>query len=92
MGATEQSGHERSVGFLGATSIGIGGMVGGGIFAVLGVVAEQAGGAAPLAFLLAGGVALVTASSYAGLCTRYPSAGGTVTFVDRAFGISELTG
>ncbi len=82
----------RSVGVLGATSIGIGGMVGGGIFAVLGVAATRAGGATPIAFAIAGAVAGLTAFSYARLSVRYQSSGGTVTFIDRAFGISELTG
>ena len=81
-----------SVGLLGATAIGIGGMVGGGIFAVLGVASEQAGGATPIAFAVAGLVAALTAVSYARLSVRHPSAGGTVTFVDRVFGIDEVTG
>ncbi|MGD2051146.1 MAG: amino acid permease, partial [Acidimicrobiia bacterium] len=82
----------RSVGLLGAVAIGIGGMVGGGIFAVLGVVATDAGGGAPLAFLLAGLVALLTASSYAVLSVAYPSRGGSVVFVDRVFGVHLVTG
>jgi amino acid transporter len=84
--------HRRSIGLLGATAIGVGGMVGGGIFAVLGVAAEKAGGATPVAFAIAGLVAGLTAYSYARLSVRYVSAGGTVTFVDRAFGIGEVTG
>ena len=45
----------------------IGGMIGGGIFAVLGVTIEVAGHLAFACFLLAGAVALVTARGYAGL-------------------------
>lgn len=67
-------------------------MVGGGIFAVLGVAAEQAGGATPIAFLVAGAVAALTAYSYSKLSVHAPDAGGTVAFIDRAFGINELTG
>lgn len=84
--------HPRSIGVPGATAIGIGGMVGGGIFAVLGVASEQAGGATPIAFAVAGLVAALTAVSYARLSVRFQSAGGTVTFVDRVFGVGELTG
>jgi amino acid transporter len=84
--------QRQSIGLLGATAIGIGGMVGGGIFAVLGVAAERAGGATPVAFALAGAVAGLTAFSYSRLAVRYPSSGGTVTFVDRAFGVGEVTG
>lgn len=86
------SDEKRSVGLLGATSIGIGGMVGGGIFAVLGVAATGAGGATPLAFLVGGAVAALTAYSYAKLSVRYESAGGTVAFIDRVFGTGALTG
>jgi amino acid transporter len=67
-------------------------MVGGGIFAVLGVAATLAGGATPIAFAIAGAVAALTAFSYARLSVRYQSSGGTVTFVDRCFGVSEMTG
>jgi amino acid transporter len=84
--------RRRSIGLLGATAIGVGGMVGGGIFAVLGVAAERAGGATPVAFAIAGVVAALTAFSYSRLSVRYVSAGGTVTYVDRAFGIGEVTG
>ncbi len=85
-------GTGRQVGLWGATAIGIGGMIGGGIFAVLGVVAERAGGGAPLALAAGGVVALLTASSYAALSVRYPSRGGSVVFVDRVFGVGLLTG
>jgi amino acid transporter len=81
-----------SVTLTGAVAIGIGGMVGGGIFAVLGVAAEQAGGATPVAFLIAGAVAALTGYSYSKLSVAGPDAGGTVAFIDRAFGINELTG
>lgn len=90
--AGEKSSAARSIGLLGAIAIGIGGMVGGGIFAVLGVAATDAGGATPIAFLIGGAVSLLTAISYSKLSVTYPSAGGTVAFVDRVFGINELTG
>lgn len=82
----------KSIGLVGATAIGIGGMVGGGIFAVLGVASEQARGATPIAFIVAGLVAALTAFSYAWLSVKYQSAGGTVTFIDKVFGVGELTG
>jgi amino acid transporter len=82
----------RGVGFWEVTAIGVGGMVGGGIFAVLGLAVELTRGGAPLAFLLAGLVALVTSYSYARLSVTYPSQGGTVAFLDRAFGPGLLTG
>jgi len=83
---------DGKMGFWEATSIGIGGMVGGGIFAVLGLSVSLTHGGAPAAFLLAGIVALVTAYSYACLSVAFPSQGGTVSFLDRAFGPGLLTG
>jgi len=81
-----------TIGFLAVTSIGIGGMVGGGIFAVLGLAVILAGGGTPVAFGLAGIVAILTAYSYAKLSVRYPSEGGTVTFLNQAFGTGRITG
>ncbi len=78
--------ENKKIGFIEAFSIGVGGMVGGGIFAVLGLTIELSHGAAPLAFLLAGIIALVTAYSYVKLSLRYPSEGGTIEFIVRAFG------
>ncbi|MEJ2414746.1 MAG: amino acid permease, partial [Sulfurimonas sp.] len=75
-----------------ALSIGIGGMVGGGIFAVLGEAVSLAHGATAIAFFIAGIVALLTAYSYAKLSVKYPNRGGTVTFVDNAFGHNLLSG
>jgi amino acid transporter len=86
-----ESGNGK-LGYWEVTSIGIGGMVGGGIFAVLGLSVALARGGAPIAFLIAGLVALVTSYSYARLSVRFPSQGGTVSFLDRAFGPGLLTG
>ena len=89
---TEPGRTPRQVGLWGVVSIGIGGMVGGGIFAVLGLSVQIAKGGAPIAFLVAGGVALLTARSYALLSKSYPSKGGTVTFVNKAFGTGLFPG
>lgn len=82
----------RTLGLTSTVAIGIGGMVGGGIFAVLGLAIELARGAAPIAFLIAGGVALLTATSYARLSVAYPSRGGTVTFLNETFGSGVFVG
>ena len=83
---------DRPLGLLNVVSIGIGGMVGGGIFAVLGLAVQLARGATPIAFLLAGLVALLTGYSYARLSVAIPSDGGTVEFINRAFGAGLFTG
>ncbi|BBN58440.1 APC family permease [Hydrogenovibrio marinus] len=75
----------RSVSLLGALAIGIGGMVGGGIFAVLGEAVSLAHGATAVAFLVAGAVALLTSYAYAKLSVTFQSQGGTVVFIDKAF-------
>jgi amino acid transporter len=73
-------------------SIGIGGMVGGGIFAVTGLTVEVTKGSAPIAFLIAGLVALLTSYSYLKLTLRFPGEGGTVAFLNQAFGGGVVTG
>lgn len=65
--------------------MGIGGMVGGGIFSVLGLAIAQAGHAAPIAFALGGCIALLTGLSYARLGLLYQSSGGSFTFLEHAF-------
>jgi amino acid transporter len=80
------------IGYLELVSIGIGGMVGGGIFAVLGLSVQLSHGGAPVAFAIAGIVAILTAYSYSRLSAYLPSQGGTVTFLDKAFGPGLLTG
>jgi len=79
------SSGSHKIGFWGVVAIGIGGMVGGGIFAVLGLSVQLARGGAPLAFAIGGIIALLTAYSYSKLSVTFPSQGGTVTFLDRAF-------
>ena len=85
-------GSDGKLGLWAVVAIGVGGMVGGGIFAVLGLAVQLAHGGTPVAFGLAGVVALLTAYSYAKLSVTYPSRGGTVTFLNRAFGTGLLTG
>ena len=83
---------KAKLGYWEVTAIGVGGMVGGGIFAVLGLSVALTRGGAPIAFFIAGMVALVTSYSYARLSVTFPSQGGTVAFLDRAFGAGLLTG
>jgi amino acid transporter len=87
-----ESAKQKGIGFWSAVAIGVGGMVGGGIFAVLGLAVELARGGTPVAFLVAGVVALLTSYSYAKLAVAFPSEGGTVVLLDRAFGVDLFTG
>jgi amino acid transporter len=83
--------RERKLGFLEAFSIGVGGMVGGGIFAVLGLTITLSKGAAPIAFFIAGMIALITAYSYVKLSIKYPSEGGSIEYIVQAFGNNLLS-
>ena len=62
---------KKELGYWEVTALGIGGMVGGGIFAVLGLTVDLTRGAAPLAFFLAGIVALVTSYSMLGFLSHF---------------------
>src|SRR5688572_5576572 len=80
------------IGMAAAVSIGIGGMVGAGIFSILGVVAHAAGNAMWLAFAIGGVVALLSTYSCAKLGAAFPSAGGAVHFLVKSFGDGVLAG
>jgi len=82
----------KAIGYWSVVSIGIGGMVGGGIFAVLGLAVQMAEGGVPLAFFISGLIALITAYAYVRLSVTYPSQGGTVEFLNQAFGSGMVTG
>ena len=75
-----------------AISIGIGGMVGGGIFAVLGLAVALGKGGTPISFLIAGAIALITSYSYVKLSLAFPDRGGTVKFINKGFGINVFSG
>ena len=80
------------IGLVAAVSIGIGGMVGAGIFSILGVVAHAAGNAMWLAFAIGGVVALLSTYSYAKLGATFPSAGGATHFLVKSLGDGVLAG
>ena len=87
------SNNEKKAMTLGAAvAIGIGGMVGGGIYSLLGAAVGVAGNAVYISFTLAGIVALFSAYSYAKLGARYPSAGGPVEFLIQGFGDGIISG
>src|SRR6478609_2881432 len=75
-----------------AAFIGVGAMVGAGIFSLLGAAGEVAGAAVWLSFLLAGAVAGLQGYSFAKFGARYPSAGGLLEYVARGWGDGHFTG
>jgi amino acid transporter len=75
-----------------AICIGIGGMIGAGIFSILGVVAMAAGSAMWISFLIGGIFTLFCTYSYAKLGATFPSAGGAVQFLVEGFGAGIISG
>ncbi len=91
-GQTDAESGSGQIGLVAAVSIGIGGMVGAGIFSILGVVAQAAGNAMWLSFAIGGVVALLSTYSYARLGAAFPSAGGAVHFLVKSIGDGVLAG
>jgi len=75
-----------------AAFIGVGAMVGAGIFSLLGAAGEVAGAAVWVSFLIAGTVAMLQGYSFAKFGARYPSAGGMLEYVRQGFGDGHITG
>ncbi|MCB1672672.1 MAG: APC family permease [Gammaproteobacteria bacterium] len=80
------------IGFWSAVSMGIGAMVGAGIFALLGEASAIAGSAVYLSFLIGGGVALASAYSLGRLGAALPSSGGIIEYLTQAYGIGYFSG
>ncbi len=81
-----------TIGLWSAIAIGIGGMIGAGIFSILGLGIKISGNFIYISFIAGGIIALLSAYSYAKLSINYPSAGGSVEFLIRGFGDSTLSG
>lgn len=90
VGMEDQRGS--SIGLFSATSMGVGGMIGAGIFSILGVLGSVAGSAAWLSFLIAGVLVLACGHSFGKLGAAFPSAGGPVEFLVRGLGNNVATG
>ncbi|MDZ7688044.1 MAG: amino acid permease [Halobacteriales archaeon] len=76
----------KDLGLLSALTIGIGTMIGAGIFVLPGLAAEEAGPAVALSFVLGGAIAMLTALSASELGTAMPKAGGAYYYINRALG------
>ncbi len=74
-----------SLGLLDATMVGVGAMIGAGIFVLTGLAADIAGPAALLVFVLNGGVTTFTALSYAELASAIPKNGGGYAYIRETF-------
>ncbi len=81
----------RSISLPLLVAYGVGTMVGGGFYALLGRVASHAGMHTPIAFLIAAGVAFITAMSFGELASRLPYSAGESRYVHEAFGWKWLS-
>jgi amino acid transporter len=86
------SNGRKGIGLAEAISIGVGGMIGAGIFSILGVAGQTAGTGVWISFVIAGVIALLCTYSFAKLAVTYPSAGGPVEFLVQGFGDGVLSG
>jgi amino acid transporter len=76
----------------GATFLGVGSMIGAGIFALLGEAGAVAGAAVWISFLIGGVVAGLLGYVCVKLGVRYPSSGGLITYLVEGFGKGRLVG
>ena len=92
MNAHDHSNNKDSLSLWGAVSMGTGVMIGAGIFALTGQIAELAGTWFPFAFLVAAIIAGFSSYSYVKMAQKYPSAWGIAMFLKKAYGRGLMTG
>jgi amino acid transporter len=86
------NGSTQKISLWSAVGIGVGAMIGAGIFALMGQAGSIAGKAVYISFIVGGIVAAISGYSLAKLGARYPAAGGIVEYVVKAFGVNIFTG
>ncbi|EAQ95807.2 APC family permease [Congregibacter litoralis] len=92
MSSKSSSYEEGSLTLTGTVAMGTGVMIGAGIFALTGQVAEYAGAWFPLAFVVAAAISGFSAYSYIKVSNKYPSAGGIAMILQKAYGPVTVTG
>lgn len=85
-------GEKASISVAGAMAIGVGGMMGAGLYTLVGLAATTTGVWLPVAFLVGGAVSLFSAYSYVHLGVTFPSRGGAAQFLVECFGDSVVSG
>lgn len=83
--------REDSLTLVGAVALGTGVMIGAGIFALTGQMAQMTGSLFPLAFLSAAVIVSFSAYSYVKMSNAYPSAGGIAMYLEKAYGSTVTT-
>ena len=83
---------KKPIGLWSAVAMGIGAMVGAGIFALLGEASSISGSAVYISFVIGGIIALFSGYSLGKLGACYPSSGGIIEYLTQAFGSGTFTG
>ncbi len=83
---------KNSLSLAGTVAMGTGVMIGAGIFALTGQVAELSGPLFPLAFLIAAIISGFSAYTYIKVSGKYPSAGGIAMILKKSYGPATVTG
>ena len=84
--------NKDSLTLAGAVAMGTGVMIGAGIFALTGQVAELSGSLFPLAFLIGAIISGFSAYTYIKVSNKYPSAGGIAMILKKSYGPTTVTG
>ena len=88
----KKSSDKKAFGLLSAVFLGIGSMVGAGIFIVIGEAGAIAGNLVTVSFLVGGVIALLCGYSLSRLAVRYPSRGGIIEYLVQAYGEGVISG
>lgn len=88
----KEKSKKKTMGLWSATSIGVGAMIGAGIFALIGIAVQIAGQLAYVSFIIAGIIAGLTSYSVSKLAIKFPSKGGRVEYLNKAFGKGIFAG
>ena len=83
--------HKEPLGIFELIAIALGGMIGGGIFAILGISVEKVGNATPIAIAIGGVLAMLAAYSYVKLALYYKDEGATYSFYKKTFTDSRFS-
>lgn len=80
------------ISLLAATALGVGGMMGAGLYTLLGLAATSTGSFLPLAFLVSAFASVFSVYSYARLGATFPSGGGAAQFIIEEYGSGLISG
>jgi amino acid transporter len=86
------SSSPKGIGLVAAAALGVGGMMGAGLYTLLGLAASSAGAWVPVSFVLAGFAALFSVYSYSKLGAKFPSKGGAAQFIRVEWGHGITSG